>query len=307
MLFDLDGFKGYNDGFGHPAGDALLARLGAKLASVPGSRGDAYRLGGDEFCLIATVADGETERLIDEACHALAEQGEGFDVSTSFGAIMLPDEATTASEALHLADERLYAQKHLRRVGSDRTMKSLIEALLEREPGMQMQSEGVSALAVETGRMLGLRRDQLEELVRGAELHDLGKLAVPEEILNKPGPLDEGEWEFIHQHTIVGERILRASVALRNVASIVRSTHERWDGNGYPDGLSGEEIPLASRIIAACDAFSAMTSPRPYRPAMTREQALAELERGAGTQFDPNVVRVVTAHVRDGLEAEHAA
>jgi diguanylate cyclase (GGDEF)-like protein len=307
MLFDLDGFKGYNDSFGHPAGDSLLARLGARLAAVPGEHGRTYRLGGDEFCLIVPVEEGEAESLVDAACIALTEQGEGFDVSTSFGAIMLPEEASTPSEALHLADERLYAQKHLRRVGSDRTMKTLIDALIEREPGMQEHREGIPVLAIETGRMLGLRRDQLEELARGAELHDLGKLAVPEEILNKPGPLDEGEWEFIHQHTIVGERILRASVALRNVASIVRSTHERWDGAGYPDGLAGEEIPLASRIIAVCDAFAAMTSTRPYRSAMTPEQALAELERGAGTQFDPNVVRVLTAHVRDGLEAEHAA
>ncbi len=307
MIFDLDGFKGYNDSFGHPAGDALLARLGAKLAAIPGNRGDAYRLGGDEFCLIARVSDGEVEPLIDAACKALSEQGEGFDVSTSFGAVMLPDEATSTSDALHLADERLYAQKNSRRLGSDRTVQTLIDALLEREPGLQAHGEGVSSLAVETGRMLGLRRDQLDELTRGAELHDLGKLAVPEAILNKPGPLDDGEWEFIHQHTIVGERILRASLALRNVAGIVRSTHERWDGTGYPDGLAGEEIPLASRIIAVCDAFSAMTSVRPYREKVSFDEALAELERGGGTQFDPNVVRVVTSLVRDLLETEHAA
>ena len=307
MIFDLDGFKGYNDSFGHPAGDSLLARLGAKLALVPGEHGDAYRLGGDEFCLIATTPPGRTEQLIDRACSALSEQGEGFDISTSFGAMLLPDEAKTASDALHLADERLYAQKHSRRIGSDRTIETLIDALLEREPGLQIHGEAVPTLALETGRMLGLRRDELDELSRSAQLHDLGKVAVPEEILNKPGPLDEGEWEFIHQHTIVGERILRASIALRNVATIVRSTHERWDGNGYPDGIAGEEIPLASRIIAVCDAFSAMTSPRPYRPALTRTEALAELERGAGTQFDPTVVRVLIAHVRDSLEAEHAA
>jgi two-component system cell cycle response regulator len=307
MIFDLDGFKGYNDTFGHPAGDALLARLGAKLAAVPGERGDAYRLGGDEFCLIARVNGDDVEPLIDRACRALSEEGEGFEVSTSFGAVMLPDEATSTSDALHLADERLYAQKHSRRLGSDRTVQTLIDALLEREPGLQAHGEGVSSLALEAGRALGLRRDQLDELARGAELHDLGKLAVPDAILNKPGPLDDGEWEFIHQHTIVGERILRASLALRNVAGIVRSTHERWDGSGYPDGLAGEEIPLASRIIAACDAFSAMTSARPYREPLSLEDALAELERGAGTQFDPNVVRVVTALVRDVLETEHAA
>jgi two-component system cell cycle response regulator len=307
MIFDLDGFKGYNDSFGHPAGDALLARLGGKLASVPGERGAAYRLGGDEFCLVASVRPGEAEPLIDDACQALSEHGEGFDVSSSFGAVLLPDEAKDASEALRLADERLYAQKRSRREEGDRTMQALIEALTEREPDLQVHLDGVGALAVETGRMLGLRRDELDELAKASQLHDLGKLAVPDEILHKPGPLDEREWEFIRQHTVVGERILRASPAYQNVAAIVRSSHERWDGSGYPDGLAGEAIPLASRIVCACDAYDAMISERPYRKALSRESALAELEQGAGTMFDPTVVRVLVAHVRDRLEAEHAA
>ena len=127
--------------------------------------------------------------------------------------------------------------------------------------------------------MLGLRRDELDELDRAAQLHDLGKLAVPDEILQKPGPLDEREWAFVRQHTIVGERILRASPALRSVATVVRASHENWDGSGYPDGLAGEEIPLASRIIRACNAFVAMISRRPYRDAMPIDEALNELMR----------------------------
>ena len=186
-------------------------------------------------------------------------------------------------------------------------MAALLDALAEREPGLQAHLEGVGSLAVQIGRMLGLRRDELEELARAAQLHDLGKLAVPDEILHKPGPLDEREWAFVRQHTIVGERILRASPAFRSVATVVRSTHEHWDGSGYPDGLSGEEIPLAARIVAACDAFVAMTSARPYRLAAHRRMRSNELERCAGTQFDPTVVRVLVAHVRDELEAEHAA
>jgi HD-GYP domain-containing protein (c-di-GMP phosphodiesterase class II) len=220
---------------------------------------------------------------------------------------VLPDEATDASHALTLADERLYAQKHSRRGETDRSMHAFLDALAEREPDLQAHLEGVGALAVEVGRRLGLRRDELDEVSRAAQLHDLGKLAVPDEILHKRGPLDEREWEFIHQHTVVGERILRASPAFRSVAAIVRSSHENWDGTGYPDGLAGEEIPLASRIVSACDAFSAMTSTRPYRTAMTVEAALEELERCAWTQFDPTVARVLAAHVREGLEAEHAA
>ena len=307
MIFDLDGFKGYNDNFGHPAGDALLARLGEKLASVPGDGGGAYRLGGDEFCLVVPVGHDDAEPIIDRACTALSERGEGFDVSTSFGAIMLPEEATDVTHALSLADERLYAQKHSRRGDPDETMDAFLEALADREPDLQTHLDGVAALAVEIGKRLGLRRDELEELSRAAQLHDIGKIAVPDEILHKPGPLDEREWEFIRQHTVVGERILLASPAFRSVAAIVRSSHENWDGTGYPDGASGDAIPLASRIIAACDAFSAMTSTRPYRVQMSTERALQEIERCAGRQFDPTIAGSLVSQVRDRLEAERAA
>ena len=307
MIFDLDGFKAYNDTFGHPAGDALLTRLGTKLAAVPGGHGAAYRLGGDEFCLIASIDEDEAEHLIDRACEALSEHGEGFRIESSFGAVMLPDEATEPNVALQVADERLYAQKHARRGESDRTMAALLEAVALREPELYSHVEGVGSLAVETGRMLGLRKHELEELARAAQLHDLGKLAVPDEILQKPGPLDDREWAFIRQHTLVGERILRATPALHGVAKVVRSSHEHWDGSGYPDGLAGEDIPLASRIVMACDAYHAMTSDRPYRQARTPDDALEELIRLAGTQFDPTVVRVLVAHVRDEQESERAA
>jgi diguanylate cyclase (GGDEF)-like protein len=306
-LFDLDGFKGYNDAFGHPAGDALLTRLGEKLATVPGEDGAAYRLGGDEFCLVAPVLDGDAEPLIDRACEALTERGEGFEIGTSFGAILLPDEAGDAVEALSVADERLYAQKYSRRGESGRTMAALLEALSLREPDLQTQLAGLGALAREVGLGLGLRRDEIDELDRAAQLHDLGKLAVPDEILNKPAELDEREWAFVRQHTLVGERILRASPALRSVAAVVRATHENWDGTGYPDGIGGEDIPLAARIVYACNAFVAMTSNRPYRKALPLDDALNELMRCAGTQFDPTVVRLLVAHVRGEQEAERAA
>ncbi len=307
MLFDLDGFKGYNDSFGHPAGDALLARLGGKLGAVSKGSGAAYRLGGDEFCLVAAVSSSEVGPVIDRATAALTERGEGFQVGSSFGAVVLPEDATEVSEAMRLADERLYAQKYSRRGETDKTMNAFLGALGEREPDLQEHLVGVGMLAVEVGERLGLRRDELEDLSRAAQLHDLGKLAVPDEILRKPGPLDEREWGFIRQHTVVGERILRASLAFRSIAGIVRSSHERWDGSGYPDGLAGEEIPLASRIICACDAFAAMTSDRPYRKALPLDEALEELRKGAGTQFDPTVVRVIEAHVLEKLESERAA
>ena len=307
MLFDLDGFKGYNDTFGHPAGDALLVRLGAKLAAVPSSTGAVYRLGGDEFCLVATVAEGEAEPLIDRACAALSERGEGFEIGSSFGAVDPAGRGDRLSQALQTADERLYAQKYSRRGESERTMEALLAALAIREPELEAQRADIGALATDVGGSLGLRRDELDELERAAQLHDLGKLAVPDEILHKPGPLDEREWAFVRQHTIVGERILRAPPGLRSVAGIVRSSHENWDGTGYPDGLAGEEIPLAARIVRACNAYVAMTSDRPHRSALTEDEALNELMRLAGTEYDGNVVRVLVARVRDELEAERAA
>jgi HD-GYP domain-containing protein (c-di-GMP phosphodiesterase class II) len=148
-----------------------------------------------------------------------------------------------------------------------------------------------------------MNAEELDELTRAAELHDVGKVAIPDAILNKPGKLDATEWEFMRQHTILGERILSAAPALRPVALIVRSSHERWDGAGYPDGLAGESIPLAARIVAVCDAFEAITSARCYRKARSLDAARAELHRAAGSQFDPAVVEVFL----DELDRHEAA
>ena len=150
---------------------------------------------------------------------------------------------------------------------------------------------------------LGLSPEEVDDVKRASALHDIGKLAIPEDILEKPEPLTAEEWEFIRQHTVIGERILTAAPSLAGCGKIVRSSHERWDGSGYPDGLVGEQIPLQARIIFACDAFEAMTSHRPYREARPQEDALAELRRCAGTQFDPQVVGALVAE----LERQPAA
>ena len=133
----------------------------------------------------------------------------------------------------------------------------------------------------------------------GAELHDIGKAAIPDAILSKPGPLDEGEWAFMRRHTLIGERIVASAHALASVAKLVRSSHERWDGGGYPDGLVGEASPLGARIIFVCDAFDAMLADRPYSAPLAFEPALAELDRCAGTQFDPQVVAAFVTVARE--------
>jgi HD-GYP domain-containing protein (c-di-GMP phosphodiesterase class II) len=150
-------------------------------------------------------------------------------------------------------------------------------------------------LAHDVARHLDLAPHLIEQVRQAAQLHDIGKVAIPTAILDKTGPLSDQEWTFIRGHTIVGERILNAAPALGEVAHLVRSSHERYDGDGYPDGLVGEAIPIGSRIIFVCDAFDAMTSNRPYRLAMTPRDALAELQRCSGTQFDPVVVTAFQA------------
>jgi two-component system cell cycle response regulator len=309
VSYDLDGFKSYNDGFGHPAGDALLARLGQKLSDAAGAAGVAYRMGGDEFCVL--LRDGTVQADAAAArCHlALAEHGRGFDVGASYGSVRLPAEATTTAQALQIADHRLYRQKGLR-PSSPRTQARdvLMRILREREPELHDHLRSVARLATAVARRLGMSPEAVDEVTRGAELHDVGKMAVPDAILDKPGALDDREWSFIHRHTLIGEAILSAAPALVPVARLVRSSHERFDGRGYPDGLAGDAIPLGSRIIFACDAYDAMVTDRPYAAAMPQEDALEQIRAGRGVQFDPAVVAALCDCVREGdAEREQVA
>jgi two-component system, cell cycle response regulator len=303
-FFDLDGFKGYNDSFGHNAGDALLHRLGNALNDAVGGYGTAYRLGGDEFCVLIDDVVGAESPEIGAATAALSESGDGFHIGASLGVVNLPADAKTTAIALQLADERMYAQKDSRRTSAKRqTRDILLQVLGERQPALRRHMAHVADHAMATARQLGLLGEAIDEVARAAELHDIGKIAIPDSVLDKPGPLDDSEWALIHQHTVIGERILLAAPALKPVAALVRASHERWDGNGYPDRVSGEAIPLGARIVAVCDAYDAMTSQRSYRAAMPEAAALAELRRCAGSHFDPDVVDAFIAT----LAASHDA
>jgi two-component system, cell cycle response regulator len=166
----------------------------------------------------------------------------------------------------------------------------LLRALTERHPDLGDHLDGVTELAVDVAERLGISGDELTNIRHAATLHDIGKVAIPDAIISKPGPLDAEEWAFMRRHTLIGERIIAAAPALSSAAALVRSSHEAWNGTGYPDRLAGDEIPLGARIIAICDAFDAIIADRPYSPARTIEEALAELRRCAGTQFDPAIV-----------------
>jgi len=298
VVLDLDGFKRYNDTYGHPAGDALLARLGNMLAEAGGPATSCYRLGGDEFCVLHR-GDGEADGTIEAVARALTEHGEGFAIGCSFGAVSIPVEASHATEALQTADQRLYAQKRMRHNRRDAPHDALLQALYERSPELRTHTTSVANLAQATGARLGLAADALERIRQAALLHDIGKIAVPDSILEKPGPLTPDERAIVQSHPAIGERILAASPALGPIAHIVRSHHERWDGAGYPDKLVADETSIEARIVAVCDAFSAITSCRPYHDAETPSEALEELRRCGGSQFDPAVVEAFAAALVD--------
>ncbi|MGA9761608.1 MAG: HD domain-containing phosphohydrolase [Gaiellaceae bacterium] len=291
VLLDLIGFKEYNDTFGYPAGDALLKRLAGKLSRVAAAYGSAYRLDGDEFAALLTVED-DVGKLADLAASALVEEGDGFAVAPCYGTALLPFEGNTVSDALRVANERMYALKYSLRpaAGTLQSNEVLMEALAKRGPDCGDHLHGLAELVEAVAVKLGVGIEELEQIRMAAELHDVGKTALPTTILQKGFPLDAEERKFVERHSMIGERILHAAPALHKVARIIRWTHESYDGSGYPDHLSGSDIPLGARIIAVCDAFDAMISKRPYRKAMSVEDASAELRRSAGSQFDPLVV-----------------
>ena len=290
-MFDLNWFKSYNDTFGHPAGDALLGRLAKRFAEAVGERATAYRLGGDEFCMVAPCGEDDQAALIATAAAALSEHGQAFRITASYGSVLIPAEASSPSEALQLADQRMYTRKHSARPSAISQSKGvLLQTVFESHPELGSHLSEVAQLVKPLAERLEMPDAELDVLHNAAELHDIGKVAIPDAILTRPGPLSGSEREYVERHTLIGQRIVAAAPVLAGVGELIRSSHERWDGGGYPDRLEGEEIPLGARIIAVCDAYDAMTSERPYRRALAQADALAELRRCAGTQFDPRVV-----------------
>jgi two-component system, cell cycle response regulator len=172
----------------------------------------------------------------------------------------------------------------------------LLRAMAERDPALHAHTLDVAGLAHRVARALGMERETCDQVARAAELHDVGKVAIPDLILRKPGPLDAAEETLMRRHAEIGEAIVASAPALKTAAALVRASHERWDGRGYPDGLAGEAIPLGARIVAVCDAYSAMRQARCYGPVLSDAEARAELRRCAGTQFDPDVVEAFCVH-----------
>jgi two-component system cell cycle response regulator len=246
-------------------------------------------MGGDEFCMISH----ERENLL-AAQRVIEDRGPGFRMSASLGIANIPDDASDGTAAIGIADRRMYTSKAARPSSVDHQVtKVLLRTLAERNGPLGGHSANVSKLACRTAEELAVGEETLRAIEIASRLHDIGKMAISDQILHKPGPLTADEWRQIRTHTLIGERIIATAPSLAEAARLLRFSHERYDGGGYPDGLAAEQIPLGARIIFACDAYDAMISERSYRPALSEAEACAELERHAGTQFDPRVVRAL--------------
>ena len=290
-LFSLDGFKDYNDAYGDACGDALLGWLGRKLRDAVGSYGGAYRMRGGSFALLAVGSERFANSLCASAASALSESGDGFQISCDVGSARLPGEVAHPREALELAARRASQAAGERHVKSGRRAPSdAIEALR-----LVRSRQDVAALATAIARRLDVPEAEIQQIENAMHLCDVGNVAVPRAVLSYPGKITGPEWQFILLHTVVGARLIAGPLGLEPVAPLVRHSHERWDGAGYPDGLTREAIPLGSRIVFVCSAFHDMTSERPHHEALEPADALVQLERGAGSQFDPAVVAAFRA------------
>ena len=293
VLIDINGLKIMNDAFGHAAGDALLCTVADEIRNNFKTERIA-RIGGDEFVIIMPNTSYEdAQKMIDDAKrHMERNQIHGMTTSVAFGLSTKNDEKFL-DEVIKAAEDDMYAHK-LFEISSHRneTIKTIVKTLHEKNPREEMHSERVSLICTSIGKALGMKQNDINLLKAISNLHDIGKIAIDDAILNKPGKLTEDEWEQIKRHPEIGYRILSSTPEYAEIAQDILCHHERYDGNGYPRGLKGNEIPLRARIITLADSYDAMISDRPYRKAMTHDEAVLEITRCSGSQFDPKIVEV---------------
>jgi diguanylate cyclase (GGDEF)-like protein len=309
---DIDGFRGLNVSHGLAVGDAILRAAGRVIAELTRANDFVARSQGDEFMLLMTDTDSAgAKQCIDRILLELEATAAGpiscVSASAGISTWQRPQTPEQLLEVARRGVERARADGGGRAAvissgvddvsPQDDTRRDAIvglaTTLLERDRYTGDHSEAVVKLTVRVAEALALNPDEVARVETAALLPDVGKVGIPDSILHKDGPLDDNEWVLMKEHPVIGERILRAIPGLGGVARIVRHEHERWDGDGYPDGISGDQIPIGSRIILACDAYHAMTSDRPYRKAMSHGEALKDLRKNAGTQFDPQVVEAL--------------
>ncbi|MDD3957773.1 MAG: diguanylate cyclase [Candidatus Izemoplasmatales bacterium] len=293
VMADINGLKIMNDAFGHDAGDALLKIVATELQDSFKGKGEVARIGGDEFVIMLERTDkGEATNYIYRAKKRIEKHHlHGMTVSVSFG-VETKTGTLAIDEVIKLAEDDMYKHK-LFEVTSNRheAIEAILNTLHLKNSREEAHSRRVAELCQRIGESLGMRSDEIKLLGIIGNMHDIGKIGIPEHILNKPGALTEEEWIEVKRHSEIGYRIVSSSSEYIEFSEVILSHHERWDGKGYPQGISGSDIPLRARIIAIADTYDAMTSDRPYRPKLTHEEAIAEIRKHAGTQFDPMIAK----------------
>jgi len=326
FMLDLDNFKAYNDVYGHPAGDILLNHVGRIVKNSVRDADQAFRYGGDEVVVILPQTARDDAYVVAERVReqiAGEMEKKAITVTCSIGLASYPTDGVIAGELVDVADSALYYAK---RTGGNRVYLSskipseplddggiygkrdglsaiyaLVSAVEARDPYIYGHSRKVSTYAGALAEAIGLSPDEVSKVSTAALLHDIGKIGIPDKVLNKKKKLNGENWEAIKTHPRLGANIIGNIPQLVPCVSSILHHHERWDGGGYPEGLKGEEIPIGARVLAIADSFEAMTSARPYRPALSREEVVKELRQGAGIQFDPYLVEVFIGIIKAGL------
>jgi diguanylate cyclase (GGDEF)-like protein/putative nucleotidyltransferase with HDIG domain len=329
FMIDLDNFKAYNDVYGHPAGDILLGQIGKIIRNSVRNVDQAFRYGGDEFVVILPQTARDAAYVVAERVRRqIAEEMEkrAIAVTCSIGLASYPADGMLSGELVDVADVALY---HAKRTGGNRIFLSskilskppdeegipeigtkpsslsevydIASAVEAKDPYTYGHSKKVNIYAVALAESIGLSPDEVSALSAAALLHDIGKVGISDKVLNKKGKLNKEDWEAIKAHPKLGANIISNIPRLAPAINSILYHHERWDGSGYPEGLKAEEIPIEARILAIADSFEAMTSARPYRPALSLEEVVTELREGAGLQFDPKLVEVFIGIVEAGL------
>ncbi|MHB8131517.1 MAG: HD domain-containing phosphohydrolase, partial [Mobilitalea sp.] len=299
IIGDINGLKIINDTMGHVEGDNLLINTGRILEKCCRNGDVVARMGGDEFNILLPNTSSEEAVEIINKINAQCKDynnkmaGDLYQISISLGSATRTSINESMDHILKVAEDFMYNRKLLEgRSFHSSIISSMKMALFEKSHETEEHAHRLIQLSKAVGMAIGLTNQQFDELELFSTLHDIGKIGVDNQILNKPAKLTDDEWVKMRKHSEIGYRIAMASPELVPIAYYILTHHERWDGNGYPQGLIGENIPLLSRILAVADAYDAMTEDRPYRKGMSKQEAIREIERNTGTQFDPSIAQV---------------